>query len=225
VISIQLEIVEQQNVSERVFDQFIGMLHDGDWKPGDKIPSENSLSLSLGVSRITVRGALHKLESLGLVEGKKNGRYVCESGAAKSVQSLMPEILLERPPDSDMFSFRHLLEMGSIPLAIEAGTSEDLALMRNILERIMECAPDNRQLETLDVAFHTSLGNMTGNSILKKIYQSFRTMLFYFKDGYSNYEETVELYSSFLGCMENKDVEGAKAAMNSYLEMIKEAQA
>jgi hypothetical protein len=50
-------------------------------------------------------------------------------------------------------------------------------------------------------------------------------MLFYFKDGYSNYEETVELYSSFLGCMENKDVEGAKAAMNSYLEMIKEAQA
>lgn len=227
MILIQLEIIEQQSVGERVFDQFIGMLRDGDWKPGDKLPAENSLALSLGVSRITVRGALHKLESLGLIESQRGGgRYVCESDASAYVQALIPEILLDRPPIADLFDFRYMLEMGSIPLAVEAGTAKELSALRDILKKMEGCTANEKQLETLEIAFHTTFGNMTGNSILKKIYQTFKNILFSSGGGLlhaSSPQEMLALYDNLLVSLEEKDIEGAKAAMDASLNIIRKS--
>lgn len=52
----------------------------GEWAQGERIPSENELSQLLGVSRVTVRGALTKLADQGLlvrVAGK--GTFVAKS--------------------------------------------------------------------------------------------------------------------------------------------------
>jgi len=45
-----------------------GRINEGALKPGDMIPSETELGRSFGVSRITVRAALHSLEHDGLLE-------------------------------------------------------------------------------------------------------------------------------------------------------------
>jgi GntR family histidine utilization transcriptional repressor len=40
----------------------------GDWKPGDRVPSEHELTRSYGVSRMTVNRALRELAAEGLIE-------------------------------------------------------------------------------------------------------------------------------------------------------------
>lgn len=43
-------------------------LENGIWKPGDRFPSEEELCNQYGLSRTTVRNALHRLELAGMIE-------------------------------------------------------------------------------------------------------------------------------------------------------------
>ena len=60
--------IKKVNVGQMVFDQMQELLIRGEWKPGDRLPSENELAEMFNVSRITIRQALQKLSVLGLVE-------------------------------------------------------------------------------------------------------------------------------------------------------------
>lgn len=56
-----------------------GKISSGDWRPGERIPSENQLNRMYGLSRMTARGVLTKLVEEGVlfrVPGK--GTYVAE---------------------------------------------------------------------------------------------------------------------------------------------------
>ena len=80
-------------------------IDSGIWAPGDQIPGEGVLCDMLGVSRITIRHALQKLEDQGLVR-KEHGRgtFVRSSrlaGGAESVTSFSREMIeLGRAPGS-----------------------------------------------------------------------------------------------------------------------------
>ena len=54
-------------------------IHDGEWKAGDRIPSEQELVAELGVSRMTVHRALHEMADHGiLVRHAGIGTFVAE---------------------------------------------------------------------------------------------------------------------------------------------------
>jgi DNA-binding FadR family transcriptional regulator len=67
---------------------------------------------------------------------------------------------------------------------------------------------------------------MTGNSILKKIYQTFKNILFSSGGGLlhaSSPQEMLALYDNLLVSLEEKDIEGAKAAMDASLNIIRKS--
>lgn len=52
---------------EQVGTWLLSQIQQGDWKPNEKLPSENALCTQFGVSRITVRHALQALENDGFI--------------------------------------------------------------------------------------------------------------------------------------------------------------
>ena len=54
-----LQKINRQNVSDIVYQQLEACILEGTWKPGEKIPSENKLAEQMGVSRVTIRNAIH----------------------------------------------------------------------------------------------------------------------------------------------------------------------
>lgn len=50
---------------EQTYDALMQMIMDGNYKPGDRLPSEMILCNNLQVSRNTLRAALNKLNVLG----------------------------------------------------------------------------------------------------------------------------------------------------------------
>ena len=62
------EYLKKQDIKEQVFQQLLSKIQSGEWKPGEKLPSENELTKAMGVSRITVREAIQKLVAINLVE-------------------------------------------------------------------------------------------------------------------------------------------------------------
>ncbi|MBW2022049.1 MAG: histidine utilization repressor [Deltaproteobacteria bacterium] len=93
----------------RVKDYILKGIEDGEWKPGEKIPSESELVSILGVSRMTVNRALRELSSegrltrvqgvgtfvneyrpqTGFLEVKSIAREIRESGGVHSSKVLL----------------------------------------------------------------------------------------------------------------------------------------
>ena len=63
-----IQAIERKKVSDEVFEQIKAMIASGNWKPGDKLPSEKELTELFGVSRVTIREALKKLASYNIIE-------------------------------------------------------------------------------------------------------------------------------------------------------------
>ena len=78
-------IIAKSNVPlyKQLYGVLLDKIEEGTYQPGDKIPSEDSLSETYNISRVTVRGAIQYLVDAGIlvrIHGK--GTYVVESLAA-----------------------------------------------------------------------------------------------------------------------------------------------
>ena len=76
-------------VSDIVFDQLKEMIVTQEWAPGDKIPSENEIAQMMSVSRVSVRSALQRLASIGIIESRQGeGTFVREYSTSRQLEHL-----------------------------------------------------------------------------------------------------------------------------------------
>jgi GntR family histidine utilization transcriptional repressor len=78
---VALDLIEQSPSAlyERVKAFIRQKFRSGEWKPGDRIPSENVLVKTLGISRMTINRALRELSECGeLVRRAGVGTFVAE---------------------------------------------------------------------------------------------------------------------------------------------------
>jgi GntR family transcriptional regulator len=68
-------------VHAQIEQWFMAAIEAGDLGPGDRLPPEQALAVSLGVSRMTLRQALATLEARGVLEripGRRGGTFILE---------------------------------------------------------------------------------------------------------------------------------------------------
>lgn len=61
------------------FEQLRDQILQGTWKEGEKLPSEQELTETLGVSRSSVRQAIRTLADYGMVETRNGHRNLCQA--------------------------------------------------------------------------------------------------------------------------------------------------
>src|SRR3954469_14615180 len=74
-------------MADRLFqgiaDQIVGLIREGVFPPGSRLPGERELAERFGVSRVTIREAEIALQAMGRVRIKTGaGVYVTEASAA-----------------------------------------------------------------------------------------------------------------------------------------------
>ncbi|WP_120495977.1 histidine utilization repressor [Kiloniella sp. EL199] len=81
---------------QKVKDHIIGHIQSGEWKPGFQIPSENELTQSQNMSRMTIHRALRELTTDGwLMRVQGAGTFVAEprpQSAVLSIKSIAEEV-------------------------------------------------------------------------------------------------------------------------------------
>ncbi|MFC3127286.1 FadR/GntR family transcriptional regulator [Pseudoroseomonas globiformis] len=131
-------------------------LRSGEWKAGEKLPTERVLSLRYGVARNTLRRALDGLERQGLIR-RHVGRGTFRSAsdpAAPEDAALSPAAVVE---------CRLILEPEMIALAVTRATPGDLARMEECL-RGTDAAADLAAFEGWDAALHDAFALGTHNA-------------------------------------------------------------
>jgi GntR family transcriptional repressor for pyruvate dehydrogenase complex len=142
---------------------------EGSLKPGDKLPSERNLALELGVSRPTLREAIQKLVSKGLLETRHGGGTVVTDRLQASFSDPWKDMLQTHPLlQADMLEFRHMLEGEAALLAAERATDVDLERI-DAAYAALEQAYDGEDMTACidtDVAFHQAIADASHNSMI-----------------------------------------------------------
>jgi len=82
-------MTEAQPLYAKVKDHIVGQIRSGAWAPGARVPSENELVESFGISRMTANRALRELYSEGFVDRVPGvGTFVKEQRARSSLMEL-----------------------------------------------------------------------------------------------------------------------------------------
>jgi DNA-binding FadR family transcriptional regulator len=108
--------VRSGNAFEETVERLLEGIKLGIYAPGDRLPAERELTRRLGISRITLRDALHELNTAGYVETKR-GRF----GGTFVLRHPEPRLdALDMGSLTDALTFRRVVEAGAAEMAARA---------------------------------------------------------------------------------------------------------
>jgi GntR family histidine utilization transcriptional repressor len=82
-------MIEAQPLYAKIKDHILGNIRSGAWEPGRRVPSENELVESFGISRMTANRALRELTAEGFLARVPGvGTFVKEAPARSSLMEL-----------------------------------------------------------------------------------------------------------------------------------------
>ncbi|MGC1514275.1 MAG: FadR/GntR family transcriptional regulator [Maribacter sp.] len=167
---MKLEILtksENQEIQNDIIAKIRDLMNHKNLEPGDKLPSERSLSDKFGVSRNNVREAIQKLEFYGLLKSKpQSGTFVADIGQV-AMNGMMEDILrLEQPDFKSLVETRILLELKTVRLAAQRRTFEDLNQMNAALEAYSAKVTNGEDAVQEDLLFHLAIAKASGNSTM-----------------------------------------------------------
>lgn len=177
---MNIQPIQKVNAVEQVFEQMQGLLIDGTWRAGDKLPSENELSDMFGVSRMTIRQAMQKLKALSLIETRTgSGSYVREFNPEDSLNELIPLMYIGEPSQIHVFQFREMIDSESVRIATLMRDEKGIAKLEEYLEKMKTAAKEDnrREFSQNDLKYHMAIVKMTGNPMLVKAYDILRNVL------------------------------------------------
>lgn len=172
-------MLRKQTLTSQVLDYALDLIQSGRVKPGEKLPTEQQLTETLGVSRTCVREAMKSLQSLGLIHvGPRVGAVVAEPSPvnlllaqqlAAEVEDKKPDILLE---------FRIIVEVGLASLAAERADASDLAAMERALKVYRHELEQHRCVDChTDMSFHSALAAASKNPLGQAVWQMISSRL------------------------------------------------
>ncbi len=147
-----------------VFNQLREAIVSGRWRPGDRL-NESQIAREFGISRIPVREALMQLQEHGLVMNhERRGMFVTR---------------LDEDDVQRINSVRIVLEAEALKLCRARAKKQDIARLVRLVE-MMDAWTEGTEMDAavLDLEFHRTIWNTTGNPYLFKTLDSLATVLF-----------------------------------------------
>ena len=149
------------SLPDRIYARVVEAILRGDFAPHNKLPTEEALSAQFGVSRPTVREALARLRSDGIIDSRRGaGSTVIRAPgtpvvAATPVKSLAD---IER-----YYAFRSCVEMGAAAGAAEFRDADDLEALQQAFEALNNAMEGGESGADEDVRFHLAIARASHN--------------------------------------------------------------
>lgn len=175
----KLKKIKTESLRSQVYVQLKAQLMEGVWKTGEKLPSENELCASFGVSRVTVRAAIQQLEILGLVETRHGGgNFVKDFSTINAMDAFHPLIQINENRDIiTVLEYRKIIEKGTIGLVVPKITAKDIEYLEETYQTMLAGIDAPEKHAHADHLFHFRLAQIAQNPIIIKVYEIINVIL------------------------------------------------
>ena len=199
---------ESGPLSDRVYAYVVEAILRGDFAEGGKLPTESELATRFGVSRPTVREALARLRSDGVIESRRgSGSHVIRppgvlAAPVTPIQSLAD---IER-----YYAFRSCIESGAAAAAAEFRSADDLAAIGAACDALASAPDGGPAAIELDVRFHLALARASHNPFFVAAIQTSVTPI----------RQFMELAGSYAGPQHQDSTQAVQAEHTAIVEAI-----
>ena len=224
-VTSMIKRVTKLSISEEIARQIMELIADGTLKPGQRLLSERELCGLFGASRSSLREALRCLSIVGVLNARVGeGTSVAENGG-KFLRKIMEWRLISENHDIDnLIQVRIALEGVSAANSALNATPEDIEKARKLLAQMKNALKDKKQFAVLDLEFHITLANASGNAVLYDLISVIRSQLASALNSVLKLPNALPLsfkeHIAILDAIERRDPEGARDAMHAHLEAV-----
>lgn len=156
-------------ISDAIAETLERRILEGSLKPGDRLPPERELAAELGVSRPSLREAIQKLASKGMLQSRQGGGTFVTDRLNSTFFDPWQEMLGAHPNlREDLLEFRRMLEGQTAEWAAERRTEEDVIRLTQTFEQLQAIfdSDDRRRQAACDMAFHQAIAEASHNALL-----------------------------------------------------------
>jgi GntR family transcriptional repressor for pyruvate dehydrogenase complex len=224
-MSINFGTFQKDILSEKIAARLLTLIRERQLHPGDRLPPERELALSMGVSRPSLREALRALSILGVIENRH--------GSGTFVTSLQPDMLVEHldfiialndRAFLDLFQARKILEVGIASLAAKQITEEELEGLEASLQRSADAIDDPKRFLQADLDLHQRIMVAARNQILALFMRSINDVNVASRRRTGELPEvrkqTLKDHRLILAALKAHDAEAASQAMRDHLDHV-----
>lgn len=148
----------------------------GELAPGAQIPGHRDLAQRFGISLGSVREGISMLVSEGLLETRAGrGTFVANRRDAQRIPT--DGRLLDRKEVEELIEAREALELQIVVMAAQRATAEQIATLRQVVERMEAGITNPAAYSEADVAFHIALAEAASNRVLLRAMLNIRSLL------------------------------------------------
>jgi GntR family transcriptional repressor for pyruvate dehydrogenase complex len=175
MMGVNRQILKRETLADRVLSQLRRQILAGALAPGERLPSEQDISLAFGVGRTTVREALGGLVASGFAVRHRH-RLVVAEHALLAAADVNLATLAARISVRDVYETRKLFEVRAVELAAEHWSGDELLELDELLDEMR--VADVETFHDADVRFHFALMRLSKNAVLVEAFERSRDLFF-----------------------------------------------
>lgn len=220
--------VMKQSLADRLAQEIRQLIQTAGYKVGDRLPTIMDMAHQFRVGHPTVREALRKLETVGIVEIRHgSGVYVTRSEDVLVLASPGYAGAVSKKVLLDLIQARIPIEMHSMAAASRNATPEHLEEMRSLLASAGRSFDDDALLSSINMAFHRQIALASGNTVLAQLLnvlqELFATEQRVILGIFGSRERDHQEHLGLLAALEIRDEALAVERMRTHLEGVEAA--
>lgn len=148
-------------------------------KTGDRLPTEAQMLEQYDIGRASLREGLRILEAYGLIhikQGLGGGPVVNAINPGDLARTLTFYFHSTGVTLGEVAEARHIIEPASARLAAERQDADQMAELRDVMEREQAAPMTDPEYLTLSNEFHYAVSGLSGNRVLDLLGRSLRTL-------------------------------------------------
>lgn len=156
-----------------IVDDILAKIVNRVYAAGDRLPPESELCEAYGVSRVTIRESLKKLEMMDVISIEQGrGTFVKKYNLGNFMQPMFNLIDFGNFDIRTIYDARLYIETGSCRLAAKNRSEQDIEDLRALIQQ-MHAIRDFGEghplhsIQEIDVQFHIRIAKAANNEILK----------------------------------------------------------
>ena len=217
-----------RKLPEQIADKLREMIIQEEMKTGSKLPAEAELMARFGVSRSTVREAVKILQTENIVDIRQGqGTFLCAMPGLKQ-DPLGLRFADQQELIAHLLEMRLLIEPGVAALAAQRRKDEDLAQMKQLLDKMDNAYLHGEDYTPFDAEFHSVIAECTGNDVIRRllptIHESIQAGYHHTRRVEGSYQRASQCHlDMYRGIMEHDSERARQAAQRHMIQTMNDA--
>jgi GntR family transcriptional regulator, transcriptional repressor for pyruvate dehydrogenase complex len=199
-------------------------------QPGEAFMTEAELSERYGVSRSITREAVSRLRALGILDSRQGkGLIFRQPKLADVLEMSIPYMAGSAEETEQLARTRYVLETGSIELAVQNASQEQIDRMFALVDQWEACVKDSSRVKegfSVDAAFHCLLlemSNVPAMASMHRVIINFFAVTFWPEPTWGeNMNRNFWQHRAIAAAVAGRDVEQARSQLRLHVGYLRD---